>query len=1194
MIVEEAPRPVEGAAGEEGPAAPPPLGEAVPLILSAKTEPALRESAVRLAAHLRERPQLDLADVAHSLLSARARFELRAGVAGEGRDDLLAGLDALATGAEHPGLARGLARTERRPVFVFPGHGSQWPLMGSELIGSSPVFAAQMRACEEALEPYVDWSLDQVLRDPEAPWLQQLDVVQPALFALMVSLARLWQACGVEPAAVVGQSQGEIAAAHIAGGLSLEDATRIVARRSRALLTLVGKGGTASVAMASADLVPLIEPYGERVALAAINGPASLTLSGESEALEELLVTCEQMGVRVKRTPIPAAAHSAQVEGMRDELLESFAPIVPRDGHIPFHSTVSGELVETGGLDAEYWYRNLRQTVQLEPVLRSLLDQGARTLIEVGPHPLLGFAMQETVDATPERKGTTVLGSLRRDDGGARRFALSLAQAHCAGARVDWDKLFAGARPVQLPTYPFQRKLYWPAASAAAGDVGAAGLLEADHPLLGGAIENPEGGGLTFIGRISRQAQPWLADHGSAGIAFLPAAALVELALAAGLEAGCGALRELTLSAPLVLPEAGAVRLQVSLSAPAADGERAVSIHSRPQAGSGEWACHARGALGPAYAAAVGAAADRQPGDDVFAEVSLAPEQVQAAKRFVVHPTLLDAAAQAAASLLDGDPGGADAGRPLQAFSWSGVCAGPARADSLRVRLTREGDSVRLAAFDADGALAIAADAVAFRPLDPEQLWDAAAATSFYELEWRPVKPPLEPLAEASVANLGGAGDGASAMPGDPIAAAHANVRDGLVLLREKLAAGLLQSGRQALLTERAVVTGREAVDLARAPLWGLVRCAQFEHPGRLALIDTDGSEASQAALEGALALSATEPQLAIREGRLLAPRIAIAAAGGPARGIGGGGRSIDPDRTVLISGGTGSLGSLLARHLVERHAVRRLLLLSRRGADAEGAAELAAQLTELGAEVRIEACDVADRDRLEAVLGSIDPEHPLGAVVHAAGALAAGTIESTDEEQLRAVFAPKLDAAWHLHELTKEARPLRLRPLLLDGRHPWQPRPGGLRRRQRFPRCARPATARRGAAGDLDWLGALGAGKRRWRPAAPLAAPCWRPRAFRPPGIAVLRRRSRRCRARPDGDPARPQWLRGARRQRLPAAGPESARAAGQGRAPPGPGRAAGGSPRGDARCRAGGRRARAGARPRGGGAGLRKGGGR
>jgi len=1035
VIVEEAPRPGESAGGEEEPAAARPLGEALPLILSAKSETALRESAARLADHLRERPELDLADVAHSLTGGRARFELRAGVAAEERDDLLAGLGALAAGGEHRALVRGRARSQQRPVFVFPGQGSQWPLMGAELLGSSPVFAAQMRACEEALEPFVDWSLDQVLRDPEAAWLQRLDVVQPALFALMVSLARLWQACGVEPTAVVGHSQGEVAAAHIAGGLSLEDAARIVARRSQAMVGIAGKGAMLSVSLASEELPPLIEPFGERVSLAAINGPASLVLSGEPEALEQLLANCEQTGVRAQRIAVDCAGHSAQIEALKDELLESFAPIVPRAGEVPFHSTVCGEVVETDVLDAEYWYRNLRETVRLEPVLRGLLDQGARTLIEVSPHPVLGFAIEETIDAAREGAGATVLGSLRRDDGGAGRFALSLAHAHCAGATVDWEKLFAGAKPVQLPTYPFQRKLYWPAASAVAGDVSAAGLVETSHPLLGGAIEDPEDGSLTFVSRLSLQTHPWLADHRADDVALLPGSVLLELALAVGEETGCGTVEELALAAPLVLPEQGGVRLQVSLGAAGERGERQISIHSTAAEGPGEWACLARGVLSlesgeaaepaetpadwppqgaesldveAAYDRFAAAGIDYGPAfqgltaawrleDEVFAEIALAPDQAREARRFRIHPALLDAALQGAAQLDDGD-------EPMFPTAWRKLRVDAAGADSLRLWLSAgEGGGFRLSAFDRDGASVLALDSFDLRPLDFEQMRDAAGLDPFCRLEWQAVEVPADtapPLADDPVAAavVDCASDGAN---GDPVEAARASTQHVLARLRELRTTSPSGLSRLPFLTHRAVALGDEVPDWAEAPLWGLLRSKQLENPRRLAVIDSDDSEASQAALPAALALSAEEPQLAIRAGRLFAPRI-VSAPAGDASGWDQRKRpqSIDPKRTVLITGGTGSLGALLARHLVEVHGARHLLLASRSGPEAEGAAELEAELEQLGAAARIEQCDVADRAQLEALLATIDPAHPLGGVVHAAGVL---------------------EGAWHLHELTKD-----------------------------------------------------------------------------------------------------------------------------------------------------------------------------
>jgi pimaricinolide synthase PimS1 len=457
VIIEEAPA-SESLEAPEPDAPQPPLPGSIALPLSAKSEPALREAAANLATHLQENPELDLADTGFSLATTRALFTHRAVALGGTRQELLAALSALAASQESPGLASGLARAERAPVFLFPGQGAQSPQMALGLLETSPSFARHIAACEEALEPHVQWSLTEVLRDPAAGWLERLDIVQPALFAAMVSLAKLWRECGVEPGAVVGHSQGEIAAAHLAGGLTLEDAALIIAERGKAMAKIAGKGGMLSVSLSPEQLAPRLGPFGQRLSLAAINGPASLIVSGEPEALTELQAACEQDEVRAQRIAVDYAAHSAQIEALQAELLEAFSPISPRSAEIPLHSTVTGELIDTAEQDGAYWYRNLRQTVRLEPVLRSLLEQGERLFVEVGPHPVLGFGLSETIeDCLPDPEQATVLGTLRREEGGSERFALSLAAAHVAGAKADLSKLYPGAKRVSLPTYPFQR-----------------------------------------------------------------------------------------------------------------------------------------------------------------------------------------------------------------------------------------------------------------------------------------------------------------------------------------------------------------------------------------------------------------------------------------------------------------------------------------------------------------------------------------------------------------------------------------------------------------------------------------------------------------------------------------------------------------------------------------------------------------
>ncbi len=1071
VILEEAPEAV--ATEDETEAQPLPRGPLL-LSLSAKSEVALREAAGRLRSHLAENPELDPSDVAYSLATTRPSFERRAIVVGEDRDRLSGSLVAIATNAEAPEVAFGAVRADRRPVFLFPGHGAQWQGMALELRAASPLFAAELRACEEALEPHLDWSFDRVLRGEDPMPADRPDVVQPMLFAAMVSLARLWRACGVEPAAVVGQSGGEIAAAHLAGGLSLEQAARAVALRSKVLMGLIGHGKMISVGLGADRLDSLLERWDGRIEVGVLTGPSTAVLSGDRDALDALLRECVDTGVRAREIPgADGASHSFHVEVLREELLEALAPISPRSGEIPFHSTVTGGPLDTAELGPEYWYRNLRETVRFEQVTRGLLEQGHRTFVEISPHPVLAFGVQETIEDTPGGEEATVLGTLRRDEGGPERFALSLAEAHAAGAEVDWEALFAGsgAKRVPLPTYPFQRKRYWLSQAASPGDVGALGQEDPDHPLLGAAIEDPEGERLTLTGRLSAQTHPWLAERTLAGTSVLAGTVFLELALEAAAQLGGGALAELSLQEPLALPEQGAVQLRVSLAEPGEEGERRVSIHSRPEAGEGEeapeWSRHAEGLIAPEAAelpeppaswppagaeplapeavhdrlAAVGLEhgpafqsidAAWQDGEEIYAELSLPEAQREGSERFALHPALLDALT-CFACLQSGEEG-----EPSLPARWRGVRIATAGAPSLRLAIAPAEEGLALSAFDPDGAPLLGVDSLTARPLGQEQL-RAARRRSLYRLEWTEIPcaqaaptaailgevevegiaaeryPDLAALSQAIAAGAPAPEAVLLACPQaegqDPPAATQAAAERALELAQEWIAAEPLREARLLLLSEGALALGEgEAPELSTAALWGLLRSAAAEHPGRFALLDADGTEASTAALPAALALSATEPQLALREGRTLAPRLFRA----PAEE---GATALDPDKTILIAGAGSERGATIARHLATEHRARHLLLVD---AGPE-AAELARELTELGVEATLVVSDPGDRERLAETIDAIPPEHPLGAVIHAAAVLDDGVLESLDPERLARVIAPKADAAWHLHELSAD-----------------------------------------------------------------------------------------------------------------------------------------------------------------------------
>ncbi|MEV8639109.1 beta-ketoacyl synthase N-terminal-like domain-containing protein, partial [Streptosporangium sp. NPDC051023] len=461
----------------------------VPLVLSARTPAALREQAGRLygAAAL----DGDLSDVAFSLATARTVFDHRAVFFGADSGELRDRLRAFSAG-EHPrGLVQGSVRAAGRTVFVFPGQGSQWVGMGRELAESSPVFAGHLRAVADALEPHVDWSFADVLRDlPGVPSLDRVDVVQPVLFAVMVALARLWESFGVRPDAVIGHSQGEIAAAHVAGALTLEDAAAIVVLRSQAIAAISGRGGMASIPLPVAQVRPVLTSWEGRLNIGAVNGPSATVVSGDADALDELVARYQAEDVPVRRVQIDYASHSAHAEAVRDSLLEFLPRYGSRGTDIAFYSSVTGGLLDTARLDADYWYRNLRQTVEFDQAVRSALGAGHNVFVEVSPHPILAVGLGQILESAasdvPAALDGTVTGTLRRGNGGLDQFLRALAQLYVHGTPVDWTRaLRPDTRRVPLPTYAFQRRRHW--IGVAAGAEG--GTREAGTPERGTRVE---------------------------------------------------------------------------------------------------------------------------------------------------------------------------------------------------------------------------------------------------------------------------------------------------------------------------------------------------------------------------------------------------------------------------------------------------------------------------------------------------------------------------------------------------------------------------------------------------------------------------------------------------------------------------------------------------------------------------------
>ncbi|WP_017599745.1 type I polyketide synthase [Nocardiopsis lucentensis] len=471
LIVEQAPDGARERAGGDAPGADRPRGP-LPWTLSARDGAALRAQAERLRDHLEEHPEADPADVGWSLATTRSALEHRAVAVAEDRAGYLEALDAVAGGRAHPGAVVGTAREAHQPVFVFPGQGGQWSGMAVDLLDAAPVFARRMAECEAALAPYTGWSLTDVLRGGDV-LLDRVDVVQPALWAVMVSLAELWRSHGVHPSAVVGHSQGEIAAACVAGALSLEDAARVVALRGRALLELSGTGAMASVGRSAWEVRARLAGLDADAHVAVVNAPESTVVAGEPEAVRRLVKEYGAEGVHARMIAVDYASHTPHVERLRARITAELAGITPRRPDVPMYSTVTGGHLDGTALDAEYWYRGLARPVEFEAATRELLAYGHDAFIEVGPHPLLGSALRETAEAAGARD-VVVLGTLRRGEGGPSRFTTSLAEAHAHGVDPDWERVFGGRRRVvDLPTYPFQHQRFWRSGGGDGSDPGA-------------------------------------------------------------------------------------------------------------------------------------------------------------------------------------------------------------------------------------------------------------------------------------------------------------------------------------------------------------------------------------------------------------------------------------------------------------------------------------------------------------------------------------------------------------------------------------------------------------------------------------------------------------------------------------------------------------------------------------------------
>ena len=1067
LILEEAPRRESPTTTADG---------ALPYVLSARSGDRLATMAAGLA-ELAGRGDVPLPALAAALAYGRPAHQVRAAVIASDREELVRRLGLLATGAVDQGIVTSAVAAGAGAAFVFPGHGGQWPGMGRDLIEHSPVFAAWVERCDAVLAGFgCDWTFAQVLRGERDQ--SQVDVSQPASFVMMVGLALVWASAGVTPDAVLGSSQGEIAAACVAGLLSVEDALRIVVMRSRLVAGLPGDGTMITVGAGADRVGELLAGYDGRLEIAAVNGPATVVVSGRRADIDELTTRLNDEGIWVWSMEVSFASHSHLVDSLEAPLLACLAGVgaPPPNGLIPgarFYSTVDARWIRPDErLDAGYWFRNLRRPVGLDPAIRAV-TANTRAIVEVSAHPVLVPSLLDTINDMGT--ATAAIASLHRGDGSPTRMLTAFAEAFAAGLPVDWTPsvptLDGHWHEVcrRLPTYPFDRRRYW--LRNVAPGTAALGLTSPEHPLLGALVELPQSDGAVFASRLSLDEQPWLADHTVGGRTVVPGSVWVELAIRAGDELDCGVLDELDLDVPLLLAPDAPVRLQVCVERAGPDGRRQVAVHSAPANNPARdrpvWTRHAVGVLAPtAPEPRPGADLTRWPpagaepvdlagiypgtgygpafqglraawhrGEEVFAEVTLPDKLREEAARYGVHPALLDAATHLA---------GFAAGQAPS--SWRHVTLHAAGASSLRVRLVRAADgTVTVDASDDAGAPVLSAGQVTAGPpvIEPAApgddvlriTWDLIAR---YRIAWN--RTGGEPAAAtATIVAVDDAAILADVMSSvdDPAAGllTVAAGDDPAAACRRVLAIAqqwldepdlepyplvVLTHGAVAIDAEAADPAGAGAADPAGAAVWGMIAAIQVEYPGRLVLIDVEPG-AAIAPPEARAAFSPPE----IRD--ILAAKEPQAAVRGgsvlsprltPAGPVSRDAAGPAGGGTVVVIGGTGAAGARAARHLVAEHGVRHLVLAGREGPGSGDTAALVDQLAAKGATVTVVACDASDPDALKRLLADV-PE--LTGVVHAAGIPDNTPLAELDADRLAEVLTARSVSLQHLDELTRD-----------------------------------------------------------------------------------------------------------------------------------------------------------------------------
>ncbi|MFE2979159.1 type I polyketide synthase [Streptomyces sp. NPDC059258] len=873
-------------------------------------------------------------DLGFSLATTRSHLTHRTVLLPEGRESLLEGLRAVAEGSGTTPAVRGKATEGRNAFLFAgqgaqrPGMGQE---LYRAFPAFAAAFDAACLELDRHLDRPLRDVVFAAEGSAEAALLHRTEYTQPALFAYEVALFRLFESWGITPDAVIGHSVGALAAVHAAGVLSLADAAELAVVRGRIMQRLPEGGAMVALRTGEDTATALIAERTDRISLAAVNGPAATVLSGDRNELAAVVAEFERTGGKASWLKVSHAFHSPLMTPALDELRTAVKGLTFRKPKLTVISDLTGRPAQPDAFaDPEYWVRHAAEAVRFQDGVRSLADLGCDRFLEVGP---AGDLVAMAADCLTGRISPELIPAQRRQQPEATAVLTAVARMHAVGADVDWAAVFEGrgARAVALPTYPFQRRRYWLDLPERTGDLSAAGLTAFDHPVLTALADVPEPEGALFTGRLSHTALPWLADHQVAGQPLLPGAALLDLVVSAARAVGCDLVDELVEEAPLSVPEGAEVELRVFLAGPSAKGSRTATVHARRSdvTGPPAWTCLAHGSVSPKdpdedAGRQYGLPEDALPvdlrSDDLYAVLAAeglrygpAFRGVRAMWRFgketyvdvalpdgvvpaghALHPALLDAVLHPLAAERAGAPDG------LLPSAWTDVRVHAVAVGRIRAHLTPVGeDTVSVTMTGPDGELVASIGSLALRPVPAtnaapgdedasdglflphwESLPELPAATAPAE-RWAELGPDDSRYGRVALAAALAAGESAPRavllscpVPSDDTAAAvRESLSDVLSTVHFFLENEQLTDSVLVIATRGAVTVDGEhalAVQPAHRAVWGLLRSAQAEHPGRFVLLDEDGTTASREAFAAALATG--EPELALRGGTAYRP----------------------------------------------------------------------------------------------------------------------------------------------------------------------------------------------------------------------------------------------------------------------------------------------------------------------------------